>query len=225
MAPSVSRAKRYVLRYASLLPPMGVALAAAALAGTAIGCYDNNTGQVQVGGAIRFELPAFPESGSYPVEVFTEMHYQPSYRVQEVPRLQPPPESVPVTGRELKPTTMEEYTGLSVPDQSAGAYDPTTAQELYRVNCTVCHGSALRGDGPIRSFLTRGPFPADLTKELTKNATDGELFGFITGGGRQGLSARLRGRESSSPMPEFGRLLTEGERWALVQYLRSQIGR
>ena len=225
MGGSVLRVERRVQRYAPLLPRMWVALAVAALAGMTIGCYDNNTGQVEVGGVLHFELPAFPESGSNSVEVFTEMHYQPSYRVQEVPRLQPPPESVPVTGRELRPRTLDEYVGLSIPDRSVQEYDPVNGQELYRVNCTVCHGSALRGDGPIRSFMTRGPFPADLAQELTKKATDGELFGFVTEGGRQGLSARLRGRDSSSPMPEFGRLLTEGERWTLVQYLRSQIGR
>ena len=41
-------------------------------------------------------------------------------------------------------------------------------------------------------------------------------------GGRQGLSARLRDRDSTSPMPEFRLLLTEDERWALVRYLRSR---
>ena len=80
-----------------------------------------------------------------------------------------------------------------------------------------------RADGtPV---YNRGPFPADLMADVTKSSTDGELFGFISGGGRQGLSARLRGRDSTSPMPEFQKLLTEQERWELVKFLRSRIGR
>ena len=54
------------------------------------GCYDSKTGKVEFGGAINFELPAFPETGSHAVLVFSEMHYSDSYRVQEVPRLLPP---------------------------------------------------------------------------------------------------------------------------------------
>ena len=73
--------------------------------------------------------------------------------------------------------------------------------------------------------MSRGPFPVDLTLELTRSASDGGLFAFISNGGRQGLAAVLRGRESQSPMPEFMRLLNEDERWWLVQFLRGKIGR
>ena len=52
-----------------------------------VGCYDSKSGRVEFGGAINFELPAFPETGSHAVLVFSEMHYSDSYRVQEVPRL------------------------------------------------------------------------------------------------------------------------------------------
>ena len=190
----------------------------------ALGCYNNNTGSTNIGGSINFTLPAFPETGSNVVQVFTEMHYQPSFRSQQGPRLLPPADSVPVTGRELVPTSLEEYGDLAMPDRVKESYSDEKAQRLYTINCTVCHGLDLRGDGPIRAFMTRGPFPADLTGDPTRVSTDGEIFGFILGGGRQGLSARLRGRESGSPMPEFRLLLTEDERWALVQFLRFRIG-
>ena len=191
----------------------------------AAACYNNNTGETNIGGEINFTLPAFPETGGNAVQIFTEMHYQPSFRSQEGPRLLPPPDSVPVTGRELRYASLDEYRDLEIPDGLARSYDPATAQRLYEINCTVCHGPGLRGDGPMVEFMTRGPFPADLTSDATRGSTDGELFGFITGGGRQGLAAILRGRESASPMPEFRRLLTEEERWGLVQLLRSRIGR
>lgn len=197
----------------------------ALLALAAVGCYNNNTGETTIGDSINFTLPAFPETGSNAVQVFTEMHYQPSFRVQEGPRLLPPIDSVPVTGREIRYTTADEYSALTIPDRAAQSYDQARAQNLYDINCLVCHGSGLTGDGPIRPFMDRGPFPANLTLPLTKGSTDGDLFGFISKGGRQGLTTALLGRDSPSPMPEFMRLLNEQERWWLVEFLRGKIGR
>ena len=200
-------------------------LALSLLAVMAAGCYNNNTGETSIGGSINFTLPAFPETGGNVIEIFNEMHYQPSFRPQEGPRLLPPSDSVPVTGRELRYASLDEYGVLTVPDSAVASYDQASGQQLYNINCAVCHGPGLKGDGPILPFIDKGPEPADLTADLTRTSTDGELFGFISGGGRQGLAARLRDRESASPMPEFRLLLTEDERWMLVQFLRSQIGR
>ena len=211
-----------------------LALAAAAtLALAAAACYNTDTGRVDVGGAINFKLPAFPQTGANVVQIFTEMHYQPSYRAQEGPRLLPPRDSVPITGKEVRYTSLEEYSGLAISDRIASAYDPERAQALFVLNCQVCHGPTLRGSeepdasarAPILDFMKRGPLPADLTVDITKSSTDGDLFGFITLGGRQGAAARIRDRRSTSPMPEFGLLLTEDERWMLVQFLRDRIGR
>ena len=56
------------------------------------GCYDSTTGDTTVHGIAEFKLPVFPETGAHRVMVFSEMHYQPSYRSQEMPRLlQPSP--------------------------------------------------------------------------------------------------------------------------------------
>ena len=208
--------KRMLLR--GRLAWLALAMAATVVA---VGCYNNNTGRTEVGPGVNFKLPAFPETGGNAIQVFTEMHYQPSYRVQEGPRILPPEGSVPVTGREIRYTSLEEYAELSVPPDMKAAYSHETAVKLYQTNCQVCHGPSRQGDGPIVGFITRGPLPANLTLELTQDSTDGELFAFVTGGGRQGLAAILRGRTSASPMPEFGKLLTEEERWTLVQYLRS----
>ncbi len=191
----------------------------------ALGCYNNNTGAANIGGAINFGLPAFPETGGNVAEIFTEMHFQPSYREGEIPRLLPPEGSVPITGAEVVPESADEYIGFEVPSQAAQNYDPANARRLFAVNCQVCHGASLQGDGPIRPFMTKGPFPSNLRDALTAQSSDGELFGFISGGGRQGLSAISRGRVSGSPMPPFSKLLTEEDRWALVLYLRSEIGR
>ena len=205
--------------------------AAVSFALVALGCYNNNTGETSIGGAVNFTLPAFPETGANAIQVFTEMHYQPSYRAQQGPRLLPPSDSVPITGRELRYSSLEAYQGLEIPRELASTYVPARGQRLFAVNCVVCHGATLKGSeeqqesekATFLKFNPRPPLPANLKGAATKSASNGELFGFISGGGRQGLSAVLRGRESASPMPEFGRLLTVEERWTLVQFLRSQI--
>ena len=188
----------------------------------AAGCYNNNTGETRIPGVANITLPAFPETGSHAVEIFTEMHFQPSYRSQESPRLLPPPDSVPVTGREIK-LTVAELEEVPVPQNVQTAYDadPSGVAKLFSVNCAVCHGESSRGDGTVASYITRGPKPADLTLGVTHDSTVGELFGFISGGGRQGVALTERGLESQSPMPEFRLLLTEEERWLLVLFLRS----
>ena len=204
------------------------------LAATA--CYNSKSGETNIGGSINVTLPAFPETGSNAVQVFTEMHYQPSYKSQEGPRILPPSDSVPITGREIRPTSVDGYESLVPSQDVVDAFNRTggaEGQHLYAVNCVVCHGFTLKGDGPITTLtsasgglaMANGPFPADLTLPVTVDSTDGDLFGFISGGGRQGLSSILSGRQTRSPMPEFQLLLTEEERWQLVLYLRGLIGR
>ena len=201
---------------------------------SSFGCYNPRTGEVKFGGAINFELPAFPQSGPHAVQVFSEMHYSPSYRVQEVPRILPPEHSVPISGREVKYSSMEAYSGLTVPEAIKQDYDHARAVDLYVVNCAVCHGMSLDGDGKITKLsskrsdgttaMDRGPMPANLRSDVTRKSSDGEIFGFINHGGRQGLSAYLRGKPTTSPMPPFAKLLTADERWELTKYLRQEIG-
>jgi mono/diheme cytochrome c family protein len=193
-----------------------------------IGCYNTATGDASIGGAINFKLPAFPETGGNAVQVFTEMHYQPSYRAQEVPRLLPPVGSVPReprSGGEIVYASMDEYEVLTPDDDYED--DALNGQRLYQVNCLVCHGSNLDGRGPITTYpYSGGPVPANLmaaptvdSPEVTRTATQGEIFGFISCGGRQGCALRLRGLASASPMPEFRRLLSVEDRWDLAVYL------
>ena len=190
-----------------------------AIAVVTSGCWNTRTGEASVHGIANFTLPAFPQTGSHKFVVFSEMHYSPSYRSQEGPRLLPPPDSVPVTGKALKLGTLEEARSLTIPDQP---HDAARAAELFRVNCVVCHGLSMQGDGPMLPMIKSGPVPADLMGPISSDATDGELFAFITRGGRQGITERERGRPSTSPMPAFEYLLTEEERWQLVKYLRDE---
>ncbi len=184
-----------------------------------VACGDIRTGEAEIHGVAEFTLPAFPETGSNVIEIFNEMHYAPSFKSQEGPRILPPPDSVPVTGRELAYTTLEEYNAVAMPDDVLRSYDAVAAAELYRVNCLVCHGKSMTGDGMMRPMMKRGPLPADLMSELTQESSFGEMFAYISQGGRQGFAAVSSGLPSGSPMPRFDLLLTEQERWALAKYL------
>ncbi len=188
---------------------------------TLVACYDSTTGETEIGPSITFDLPVFSQTGSHAVQVFTEMHYQPSYRSQEIPRIHPPSDSIPTTGKEMTRSSIEEYQVLAIPSDAINTYDLSTVESIYQTNCQVCHGAKLDGNGAIVEFMDRGPMPVDLKSDSARQASDGELFGFISGGGRQGLSALLRNKPSTSPMPRFGSLLSEQERWWLVQYVRN----
>ena len=214
-----------------MYPKLLAALAAALALLAALGCYNNNTGETVISGDIRFKLPAFPETGSNKVQVFTEMHYQPSYRSQEGPRLLTPDGAVPITGAEVVLTSVDEYDALANPGG-----DAANGSALYTVNCSVCHGDSLSGDGEITRFETN-VIPANLKEELTVNRSDGEIFGIISFGGNTAYATRVTALTNpdidpngcvtagSCPMPEFRKLLTESERWDLVAYLRQEQGR
>ena len=217
------------------VPAVPLLALALLLAVASAACYNNNSGDVQLfGGLIKFKLPAFPESGANAVVIFNEMQFQPVYRAQEGPRLLPPPESVPVSGPIIVNYEPDEYRDLQVPEAVRQSYDPARGAELYRINCQVCHGVSLQGDGPIVQFINKtdatgkrinqGPLPANLKAGPTARSTDGEIFGFISKGGRIGFGAFSAGQTRQTLMPAFDRLLTEEERWTLVLFLRGEIG-
>lgn len=84
-------------------------------------------------------------------------------------------------------------------------------QRVYQENCLPCHGESGRGDGP--AGLTLNPRPANLWEHMVPGEhTDGELFGWIS----EGIPG--------SAMPPFEELLTEEERWHVINYIRSAYG-
>ena len=196
-------------------------------------CGNTRTGEIKVGPAITFELHAFPRSGYHAVQVFSEMHFSPAYRSQEIPRILPPEGSVPVTGGEVRILDIDESKSLLIPEQVMSDYDDALATKLYVVNCQVCHGINLDGAGPITTLksarndgsnaLEKG-LPINLNSERVRVLSDGEIFSYITWGGRAGLAAEVRGKESPAIMPKFISLLSEEERWDLVWFLRQRIG-
>ena len=79
-------------------------------------------------------------------------------------------------------------------------------QKLYVSNCLTCHGSSGKGDGPGGATLEKKP--ADLGSRIKSTGeTDGELFWKIS--------------EGRAPMITWKASLSETQRWALVNYIRT----
>lgn len=126
-----------------------------------------------------------------------------------------PQGSVPTTGT-FMPSFGVSYGQLpGVIDSLAGIPNPTPIAEasltnghkLYQVNCAVCHGDTGAGDGNATKW---GMVPMTLLSDVTKNRTDGYIFGMIRNG--RGL------------MPTYNRI-AEMDRWDVVNYIRALQGK
>ena len=161
----------------------------------------------------------FRSTGSYPIDVFQEMHYNQTVKSQEPPRFLPPEGSYPVEGGYISVSDIENVAELSNP--LAG--NPLAMQRgalLFKQNCSVCHGLTADGDGYVGGVLSeyrvnRPPAFGDADGVLvirdtgTTEVTPGEAYDSISGG--KGF------------MPAFEPLLTEEDRWALVTLIDATV--
>ena len=158
------------------------------------------------GVAVVSSVLAACSTGTYQVEVFPEQHYHQTYRRQEAPRLDPPPGAVPITGAEvaLAPGDADAAQNPVPNDQAAIDH----GAELYRVNCSMCHGPDGEGDGEVGAKLVRDGYarPPSLVTDTTQNRTDGGIFYVLSNG--------------INVMPDFSPLLSAEERWTIVHYIR-----
>ena len=152
------------------------------------------------------------KTGTYaPVDWAYEMHYSPSYRPQEPPRQTSPDGAVPYkSGREIVYTDAE-YAGMPSPI-SRTQETLAQGQELFRVNCSFCHGPMGEGGGKVGVRLGAPP----LTGEPTKSRPAGEIFRIVSQGGNA---------KTLAGMPRFSLLLSVEDRWLLVDYVMSLQGR
>ena len=136
--------------------------------------------------------------GSYPVDIFYEMHYQPAYKAHEPPRLSPPASAVP-------------WYGAVAPEPTSFA---GSGQYIYETNCLMCHGVTGQGDGPVlaRIIVDYGYQTTDaallnpnLTSEAARSLDRNGLRGAITGG--------------VNVMPSFAKLLTEQQIELVLDYV------
>ena len=145
--------------------------------------------------------------GTYQVDLFPEMHYQQSYRGQEPPRLMPHPDAVPITGKEVQFASAQAAQVAPNP-LPASREVLERGSEVYRINCSMCHGVTAQGEGPVGDALVRNNYlrPPNLMAGATQSKTDGDIFYIVTNG--------------IFVMPEFKNLLGEDDRWSVVHYLR-----
>lgn len=155
---------------------------------------------------------AVQESNTYPVETFSEMHYSQSFRMQEPPRLAPLADSVAFV------SAGDASQVLNVPNKRERAYDPAVASNLYRVNCSVCHGVSGLGDGNAARHITSAnsfyattqgtPYgaPPNLVDSAATRLTERDtMVVFVTSG--------------AVVMPPFGKLLPEEDIRDIVNYI------
>lgn len=88
------------------------------------------------------------------------------------------------------------------------AADPASiaaGHKVYASQCLSCHGEKGHGDGPASKDLT--PKPRDLATPAIAAQTDGAIFWKLT--------------EGRKPMPSFEKLISEDERWQVINFIRT----
>ncbi|MBA3828599.1 MAG: c-type cytochrome [Taibaiella sp.] len=88
---------------------------------------------------------------------------------------------------------------------AANATVVSQGKTLYTTNCVPCHGAKGKGDGAAAAALN--PKPADHSSMAIQSESDGSLF--------------YKMSEGRNPMPAYKAMLTEPQRWALVDYIRT----
>ena len=104
-----------------------------------------------------------------------------------------------------------QFAGAGSPVPIRNPFPPTaasveTGQRLYGQRCTLCHGPAGRGNGPLAASLH--PPPADLVVHVPLH-TDHDLFQIIHDG------------VAGTAMAPFGGPMTDEEIWHTINYLKA----
>jgi putative copper export protein/mono/diheme cytochrome c family protein len=115
------------------------------------------------------------------------------------------PKLVPLLTIDAYPTTF-----VTSPTEFADS-SIVHGQALFQANCTTCHGANAQGDGPAAKSLPIPP--ADLTAAHFWGHTEGDLFWYISHG--------IDAPDGAPAMPPFGDVLSSGDRWALIDFLKA----
>lgn len=83
-------------------------------------------------------------------------------------------------------------------------------RKYYSINCAVCHGDTGDGNGTLKQANPVYTFAPSLLLDVTKQRTDGYIFGMI--------------RNGRATMPSYNRI-EEVDRWDVVNYLRGLQGK
>ncbi len=78
-------------------------------------------------------------------------------------------------------------------------------KKMFIQLCVICHGAKGKGDGIAGMALN--PKPTNFNSEAFNNQTDGAIFWKIS--------------EGNAPMPAYKDLISDDERWQLINYIRT----
>lgn len=122
-------------------------------------------------------------------------------------------------GERMGPNSgMRERHRAPIPSAYAGRTSPVEAteaslargEEIYTTYCETCHGAGGMGDGAAGENLDPPPAPIAHTSQMLG---DDYLFWRISEGGSM--------EPFNSAMPAWKETLDEGERWDVINYIRS----
>jgi len=83
------------------------------------------------------------------------------------------------------------------------------SERLYLINCGICHGAALDGNGPLYDG-GEGPYTAAPKNLITLPMPDGQMFYSVTYG--------------KGAMGSYASQLNTTQRWMIIKYIKSKQG-
>jgi mono/diheme cytochrome c family protein len=97
------------------------------------------------------------------------------------------------------------------PIDSLSVKDETEAERLYLINCGICHGAKLNGNGPLYKDGT-GPYPVApknlLADPLVSVMPEGQMFYSVAYG--------------KNLMGSYASQLSRKQRWMVIRYIKNQ---
>lgn len=133
------------------------------------------------------------------IPIGTDMSHNLAVGYQEGPRRLPPDGAVPIQGEAI---LGEEFPANPV---ASDANSLQRGEILFSIHCALCHGPQGHGNGPLATYFER--IPADLSGPAATEEFDGTVYLAILQGFGQ--------------MPSLAENLTVGERWDIVNYVRT----
>lgn len=99
----------------------------------------------------------------------------------------------------------ESYRTVSAPKLNSRLIQK--GEKIYQNHCSACHGESGTGDGPVSTGLK--PKPRAFSSAYLDQVSDQYLFWRISEG------------KPGTAMPAFKQVLTQKERWCVIQYVHS----
>ena len=129
-----------------------------------------------------------------------------------------PANSVPTNGAQVAGFTVSYSNTFATADSFNVVKNPVApddkslanGRKYYSINCAACHGDLGDGNGSMRQVNPAYGFSPSLLLDITKNRTDGYIWGHIRNGGPL--------------MPSYNRI-EEMDRWDVVNYVRGLQGK